>query len=119
LCPLFAEPGKSRCLAHQRAEWRDQNARRDRSLRAFYDSAEWTALRLAYKALHPLCETCLNEGRESLTQQIDHLVPVREAPDRALDDTNLRALCVSCHSRRTMTDRHRGAGPREGRSKSL
>ena len=115
-CRGFAEPGRSFCVVHQRQEWRVQNARRDPALRAFYDSAGWKALRRAYRASHPLCETCLTEGRETPTQQIDHVVPVRDAPDRALDETNLRALCVSCHSRRTMTDRHRGGAMGGGRS---
>lgn len=32
---------------------------------------------------------------------MDHVVPVRVAPDRRLDPTNLRTLCAPCHARKT------------------
>ena len=104
-CPLFALPGKARCEAHQRAYYQQDNARREPEIRAFYDSPAWRRLSAAYRAEHPLCETCATEGRETPSQHVDHVISVREAPDRALDETNLRALCKPCHSRRTLAER--------------
>lgn len=33
--------------------------------------------------------------------EIDHIKPVRLAPERAFDPTNLQALCGPCHTRKT------------------
>ncbi|WP_235451337.1 HNH endonuclease [Gemmobacter sp. LW-1] len=33
--------------------------------------------------------------------EVDHVQPVRSAPERAFDLTNLQCLCPACHSRKT------------------
>lgn len=33
--------------------------------------------------------------------EVDHIKPVRHAPDRAFDPANLQTLCASCHTRKT------------------
>ena len=33
--------------------------------------------------------------------QIDHIIPVQEAPHRVYDLNNLQTLCIRCHSRKT------------------
>ena len=109
-CPLFALPGKARCHAHQLAYYRADNAERDPAVSAFYNSTTWKRFRAAIRAARPLCELCLTERRERLSEQVDHIAPLKEAPHRALDESNVRALCMSCHSRRTMTDRHGAPG---------
>jgi 5-methylcytosine-specific restriction protein A len=108
-CALVALPGKPRCPAHQRAYYRQDNASRDPALTAFYNSTEWKGFRAAYRAEHPWCQTCEREGRETLAQQVDHLIPVRQRPDLALDEGNVQSLCASCHSRRTRLAERRGA----------
>ncbi len=108
-CPLFAEPGRARCSAHQKAAWRNQNARRPRELRAFYDSAEWRQLRSAHLELHPECQDCAITGSVTPATQVDHVLLLRERPDLALEPSNLKSLCKSCHSSKTLTDRHHGA----------
>lgn len=115
-CPaLVAEPGRSRCPAHQRAEWREQNARRPRGLRQFYDSPEWRQLRAAHLELYPECQDCSTAGRTTPAAQVDHVVRLRERPDLALEPSNLKSLCKSCHSSKTLTDRHRGGAMGGGR----
>ncbi len=109
-CPAFAEPGRSRCAAHQRQEWREQNQRRPGWLRAFYDSPQWRALRAAHLELHPACEDCATAGRAVQANQVDHTLPLRVRPDLALEASNLRSLCKGCHSSKTLLDRHRGVG---------
>ena len=118
-CAGFAEPGKSRCPAHQREAWREQNARRPRELRAFYDSAEWRQLRVAHLELYPECQDCAAAGRATPAHSVDHVLPLRDRPDLALEPSNLKSLCKSCHSSKTLTDRHRGAGQGGGGWKSL
>lgn len=43
------------------------------------------------------CRCCGARGR----LEIDHIRPVRLAPDRAYDPANLQALCGPCHTRKT------------------
>lgn len=118
-CPGWALPGKARCQVHQLAYYRQDNAQRDPRITTFYNSTAWKKFRAAVRAARPWCETCEREGRQTPSEQVDHIVRLKEAPARALDETNVRALCMSCHSRRTMTDWRRAGGGttwgREGR----
>ena len=50
------------------------------------------------------CEAC---GARAKRLDVDHIVPIAKAPERAFDRTNLRALCQPCH-RRADADRQRG-----------
>lgn len=43
------------------------------------------------------CRTC--GARHRL--EVDHVEPVRVAPERAFDPTNLQTLCGPCHTRKT------------------
>lgn len=63
-----------------------------------YD-AKWRALRLKFLAANPRCVHCRNQATE-----VDHIHPIAERPDLRLVWANLRALCKSCHSRRTAAD---------------
>lgn len=59
--------------------------------------------RLRYEALRRdgfACVQCGARGR----LEVDHREPVRDAPDRAYDLTNLQVLCVSCHARKTRAE---------------
>ena len=58
----------------------------------------WKALRIeALRRDGFACVTC--GARHDL--EIDHVQPVRDAPDRAFDLTNLQTLCPACHARKT------------------
>lgn len=43
------------------------------------------------------CRSCGARGR----LEVDHLKPVRHAPDLAFDKSNLQTLCQPCHTRKT------------------
>lgn len=58
-----------------------------------YD-ADWRKLRARHLAAHPFCRRCGAPAAE-----VDHVEPVRSAPSRRLDPTNLQSLCRPCHSR--------------------
>ncbi|WP_238996817.1 HNH endonuclease [Entomobacter blattae] len=51
---------------------------------------------------------CQKEGRIKEATEVDHIQTVRNRPDLRLDPRNLRALCKSCHSARTMRDQVHG-----------
>jgi len=44
------------------------------------------------------CTTC---GARGVRLEVDHIDPVRNAPDRAFDPSNLQSLCAPCHTRKT------------------
>ncbi len=49
---------------------------------------------------------CAQQGRETLPEMVDHIVPVRVAPERRLDPTNLQSLCWPHHNSKTQKERH-------------
>lgn len=58
----------------------------------------WPALRLATKRRDNFqCVKCGGAGR----LEVDHIKPVRDAPELAFDLDNLQTLCVRCHSAKT------------------
>lgn len=68
----------------------------------------WKAVRLQAKRRDGWkCVTCGSVGR----LEVDHIIPVRAAPERAYDLTNLQTLCSSCHSRKTRVEIGLGSEP--------
>ena len=65
--------------------------------RTNYDN-NWRKLRLWHLAGEPLCRRCGSLGRVTEATQVDHIIPIRDAPDRILDPTNLQSLCDNCHN---------------------
>ncbi len=58
----------------------------------------WKALRAAILERDGYrCRSCGARGR----LEVDHVEPVRSAPERAYDPENLQALCAQCHTRKT------------------
>lgn len=97
-CPALVR-GRRFCDAHAK----QYNARRGSAASRGYTPA-WARLSRAYRRAHPLCEYCLQNSRVVASECVDHIVPkARGGTDEA---SNLRALCASCHSRKTA--RHDG-----------
>lgn len=58
----------------------------------------WKALRLEILRRDGFaCVAFAKRGR----LEIDHIIPVRDAPTLSYEPTNLQTLCTSCHSRKT------------------
>lgn len=75
--------------------------RTDRDEQAFYSSRAWRKVRSLVLARDPRCVFCLEAKRLSLSEVADHILPLKLRPDLALELTNLRGLCKSCHNRHT------------------
>ena len=58
-----------------------------------YNCSRWRNLSRWYRQTHPVCERC----GEQLTDEVHHVVPIRVAPARAYDASNLVGLCRGCH----------------------
>ena len=63
-----------------------------------YQTPAWRKLRREKLLESPLCEAC----RMARSEQVDHIKPWRGDWDLFLDPDNLRALCHSCHSAKTV-----------------
>ena len=61
-----------------------------------------------------LCAECDRQGRVTVSEEMDHIVPVHEAPDRVWDIDNLQALCRECHERKTANENRRPDPERDG-----
>ena len=83
-CTLVAARDKAR---KSRAD-----ANRPSARQRGYDR-EWERARAEYLATYPSCRRC--GGRATL---VDHIIPIRVAPERRLDRSNFQSLCDHCHS---------------------
>lgn len=66
-----------------------------------YHTEDWKKLRKEALQIQPLCEVCLAEGRVQEAQEVDHMVPISVAPEKAFEIDNLWPLCKSHHARKT------------------
>lgn len=64
----------------------------------------WRQLATRFRAQHPYCAKCLEEGRFVLGECVDHIKPHNGDPNLLYDLTNLQTLCWSCHSRKTVME---------------
>lgn len=70
----------------------------ERNGRWVYRDKRWAGLRQAAKRRDGwACVTCGEKQR----LEVDHIKPVRDAPERAFDLDNLQTLCGSCHTKKT------------------
>ena len=74
---------------------------------AFYQSEEWRNLRKYVLDTHPLCVRCEIEGKLIGAKVVDHILDLVDAPELALEISNLQGLCYSCHSRKTLKTERR------------
>jgi 5-methylcytosine-specific restriction protein A len=71
----------------------------DRHSAAVLRSTRWKYVRLAAKRRDNfLCVKCGKAGQQL---EVDHIKPVRDAPELAFELTNLQTLCKACHSAKT------------------
>lgn len=81
---------------------RDYDFSKYEDRQSFYRSDEWRKIRLIKLAQDPLCEDCKKKGELTPAVAVDHIVDLKDSPWLCLVLSNLRSLCVSCHSRKTV-----------------
>ena len=91
------------------AERRYEQGRGSASARG-YDRT-WQRVRLQVLRGEPLCRFCAAAGLVVAASEVDHVVPIAQAPQRRLDRSNLRPLCKPCHSARTASDQAQAGLP--------
>jgi 5-methylcytosine-specific restriction protein A len=68
---------------------------------------DWQRLRLVQLGREPLCRHCKARHLIEPAVEVDHIVPIKAAPELRLDIDNLQSLCKSCHARKTLAERKR------------
>jgi 5-methylcytosine-specific restriction protein A len=105
-CPTLTTEGLcSPC--RKKAQQLDRQTRGSAHARGY--TAAWQAYSRRYRYEHPWCVLCLKDGKQRITQQVDHISPVSGPQDPSFwDPMNHQALCTPCHSRKTVTTDQRG-----------
>ena len=63
---------------------------------------DWQRCRLVKLADDPFCERCSHPGEEVAATEVDHILALSKGGTN--ERRNLRSLCKSCHSRKTMAE---------------
>ena len=77
----------------------------------FYQTKEWRSMRLYILTTYPYCANCLSKGLTTLGNEVDHIIDLKDAPERCLDITNLQVLCKPCHSEKTYQENNNSIHP--------
>ena len=96
-CPNLVPRGAKYCDEHVSAH--ADEVRGSAAARGY--GRRWQRERVRFLATHPLCEDCKAQGRYVKATDVDHVVPHRGVMALFWDRSNWRALCHSCHSRKT------------------
>lgn len=81
----------------------------------FYLSPEWRAVRLrVLRRDGHRCVVCRKDVSPPGAARVDHILPRRQRPDLALDESNLRTLCAY-HDNQSHREKPSGGGNRDER----
>lgn len=100
-CGQFQVSGSSYCTEHtkkRRQEWQNAKPRPSSTKRGY--GREWRKIRERVLSEQPICIFCMDAGRLTAANVVDHI----DGNSRNNDRANLRSLCAPCHSRRTAQD---------------
>lgn len=89
---------RGRCPTHALAH---ELTRRPAWITKFYSGKPWQNARNYKRRLNPLCEDCLEQGRTTPVQVVDHVIALTTNPALRLTLTNLRSLCHAHHDAKT------------------
>lgn len=116
MAPRRHQPRQSPAKPDWRHYDRSRGTRQDRG----YDEVWLRLAKLIREEQHYLCQECLRNGREVVAQgpidprtgkhrepPVDHVIPVEVQPDLRLEPSNLQVLCLSCHARKTRSDKRK------------
>lgn len=106
-CNKYIDITETYCNEHNDYKYKQYERNRTstvegREYKRFYDSKDWRELR--YQALLDAGFVCVMCGRNEATIG-DHIVPTKVRWDLRLDRDNVQAVCVSCHNKKTASDK--------------
>jgi 5-methylcytosine-specific restriction enzyme A len=100
-CPELVAAGI--CGIHRLERQREQNSRRGKTAARGYD-ADWRRVRALKLAIDPFCEI-RTLCRGMVAGEVDHKIPIRDAPELRLEWSNLQSSCHRCHAAKTARER--------------
>ena len=65
----------------------------------------WREISREFLKQNPICDRCILAKLTIPSEHTDHIIPVRIKPDWKYEQSNLQALCHSCHSHKTGAER--------------
>ena len=97
-CNKLVPSGERYCSKHKPLHVGE----RDSASKRGYNS-RWQKARAAYLKAHPLCVLCMEKHPPEYTKAtvVDHIKAHRMDPKLFWDQSNWRALCKSCHDKKT------------------
>lgn len=105
-CCAWASGGSAYCATHLSAKRQQRGTRQQQGY-----GQSWLNLRPVILARDPLCKIgvrCrLLPIHKRVSTQVDHIIPIRVAPERRLDETNLQGCCAACNSWKRSEDERR------------
>lgn len=94
-CPNLTDHKSGWCDVHEKKmQQHYEHFARGYDHRTRYGGS-WPKVRALYLHAHPLCERCAAAGRYVKAALVHHILPLADGGTH--DETNLQALCVSCH----------------------
>jgi len=72
---------------------------------AMYNSRRWKRYREEYRARHPLCIQCQEQGITKPMWAIDHVIPHGGNETLFWNPKNHQPLCLECHNRKSQQER--------------
>ena len=71
---------------------------KDENIKRFRNSKWWKIkAKQIMKDSHYQCQLCKYEGRNTVAEEVHHIIPLSVDFEKRLDDNNLIALCELCH----------------------
>lgn len=98
-CPNRVPRGKKYCDAHIGMHPEENRSASERGY-----GSKWNRARKRYLEKHPLCVSCMKQGKYVKATDVDHIRPHRGDPVLFWDESNWQALCHSCHSTKTRNE---------------
>lgn len=99
-CPRLTESTSGYCAEHEKIHTRQYDKARAPIHNQRY-GYQWRKLRARFLNRHPLCAQCRLNGKYTSATEVHHIKPLADGGTN--DESNLMALCKSCHSRITLT----------------
>jgi len=83
---------------------------RDPKHKTFYNSEVWKKVRrLALVRDNHCCVKCREEGKVVRASHVDHIQELQDSWELRAEITNLQALCVPCHNKKTADEKKKRA----------
>ena len=100
--------GVKYCEKHKNADAvfkrnRDKASQREKTAARGYGSP-WRRARAEFLKRHPLCKKCEENGRITLAEVVDHVIPHKGDKQLFWDQNNWQPLCKPCHDIKTATE---------------